>query len=71
MVLEVVELVFIDLAGSELARTRLALVRLQVLRMKPLCTAVLANQFRLSRTEVGLDLFTRPVVQPIAFAASQ
>ena len=71
MVLEVVELVFIHPAGSELARTRLALVRLQVMRIKPLCTAVLANKFRVLRTEVGLDLPSRPVLHLITSVASQ
>ena len=71
MVLEVVELVFIHPAGSELARTRLALVRLQVMRIKPLCTAGLANKFRVFRTEVGFALVYRPVLQLITFAASE
>ena len=69
MVLEVEELVLIELAGSELARTRLAPVRLQVFRMKPLCTAGLANKFRLLRTEVVLELVSRPVLQLVTFAA--
>ena len=43
MVLEVVELVLVELAGSELVRARLALVCLQVTRVKPLCTAVIVG----------------------------
>ena len=69
MVLEVVELVFVDLVASELACARLALVRLQVIRMKPLCSAGLANQFRLSRTQVILALVPLPVLQRFTFAA--
>ena len=65
MVLEVVELVFVELVGSELARARLALVCLQVMRMKPLCTAGLADQFRPLRREVILALYLRPVLQLI------
>ena len=63
------ELVFTHLVASELARARLAPVRLQVLRMKPLCTAGLANKFRLFRTEVVPELVSRPVLQLITFAA--
>ena len=65
MVLEVVELVLVELAGSELVRARLALVCLQVTRVKPLCTAGLANQFRPLRRKVILSFRLRPVLQLI------
>ena len=39
--------------------------------MKPLCTAGLANQCRLFRTEVGFALVYRPVLQLITSAASE
>ena len=73
-VLEVIELVSVELVGSELARARLARVCLQVIGVKALCTAGLANQFRLLQRGVMVYLRLRPVLPLICcvtFAAPE